>query len=71
MYPHGYSPRAYRAAYERPKARIGPQDEPVGGARVWVLPNPSGLNAHWTLATIAGELRRLRASYLAAKSWDQ
>jgi double-stranded uracil-DNA glycosylase len=53
---------AYRTAFARPKARIGPQDELVGGARVWVLPNPSGLNAHWTLATIAGELGRLRAS---------
>lgn len=53
---------AYRTAFARPKARIGPQDEPVGGARVWVLPNPSGLNAHWTLATIAAELGRLRAS---------
>ncbi|MEV0380920.1 G/U mismatch-specific DNA glycosylase [Nonomuraea sp. NPDC050643] len=53
---------AYRTAFGRPKARIGPQEELVGGARVWVLPNPSGLNAHWTLATIADELGRLRAS---------
>ncbi|GAA3656386.1 G/U mismatch-specific DNA glycosylase [Nonomuraea antimicrobica] len=53
---------AYRTAFARPKARIGPQAEPVGGARVWVLPNPSGLNAHWTLPTIAAELGRLRAS---------
>ncbi|MEV0620638.1 G/U mismatch-specific DNA glycosylase [Nonomuraea sp. NPDC050404] len=53
---------AYRTAFALPKARIGPQDSLVGGARVWVLPNPSGLNAHWTLATIAGELERLRAS---------
>ncbi|SEG36592.1 TDG/mug DNA glycosylase family protein [Nonomuraea solani] len=53
---------AYRTAFERPKARIGPREERVGGARVWVLPNPSGLNAHWTLATIAAELSRLRAS---------
>ncbi|MFF0321645.1 G/U mismatch-specific DNA glycosylase [Nonomuraea angiospora] len=61
---------AYRAAFARPKARIGPQEELVGGARVWVLPNPSGLNAHWTLATIADEMGRLRG-YLAAKSWVQ
>ncbi|RVX43164.1 G/U mismatch-specific uracil-DNA glycosylase [Nonomuraea polychroma] len=53
---------AYRTAFLRPKARIGPQGETVGGARIWVLPNPSGLNAHWTLATIAGEMGRLRAS---------
>ncbi|MET9241931.1 G/U mismatch-specific DNA glycosylase [Nonomuraea sp. NPDC003709] len=51
---------AYRMAFARPKARIGPQEELVGGARVWVLPNPSGLNAHWTLATIADEMGRLR-----------
>ncbi|WP_431911193.1 G/U mismatch-specific DNA glycosylase [Nonomuraea jabiensis] len=64
---------AYRTAFARPKARIGRQDEPVGGARVWVLPNPSGLNAHWTLATIADEMGRLRdyLAYLAAKSWVQ
>ncbi|MEV0994899.1 G/U mismatch-specific DNA glycosylase [Nonomuraea sp. NPDC050202] len=53
---------AYRTAFARPKAVIGPQPETVGGARVWVLPNPSGLNAHWTVATIAGEMGRLRSS---------
>ncbi|TDD30899.1 G/U mismatch-specific DNA glycosylase [Nonomuraea terrae] len=51
---------AYRTAFARPKARIGPQDELVGGVRVWVLPNPSGLNAHWTPAALAAEFRRLR-----------
>jgi TDG/mug DNA glycosylase family protein len=53
---------AYRTAFAHPKAVIGPQDEMVGGARVWVLPNPSGLNAHWTVTTIAAELSRLRES---------
>ncbi|WP_084957785.1 G/U mismatch-specific DNA glycosylase [Thermoactinospora rubra] len=53
---------AYRTAFARPKAKIGPQEEKVGGARVWVLPNPSGLNAHWTLERIAGEMRALRES---------
>ncbi|MEU8318228.1 G/U mismatch-specific DNA glycosylase [Nonomuraea sp. NPDC048881] len=53
---------AYRTAFARHKAVIGPQPEQVGGARVWVLPNPSGLNAHWTVATIAGEMARLRAT---------
>ncbi|MBB5964294.1 G/U mismatch-specific DNA glycosylase [Planomonospora venezuelensis] len=53
---------AYRTAFGRPKAAIGPQEERVGEAPVWVLPNPSGLNAHWTLERIAGELRRLRES---------
>ncbi|AQZ60242.1 G:T/U mismatch-specific uracil/thymine DNA-glycosylase [[Actinomadura] parvosata subsp. kistnae] len=53
---------AYRTAFARPKAVIGPQPERVGGVRVWVLPNPSGLNAHWTVATIAEEMGRLRSS---------
>ncbi|EFK98478.1 G/U mismatch-specific DNA glycosylase [Streptomyces sp. SPB78] len=51
---------AYRAAFDAPKAVIGPQDERVGGARVWALPNPSGLNAHWSLAAMAEEFGRLR-----------
>lgn len=53
---------AYRMAFARPKAAIGPLEDRIGGARVWVLPNPSGLNAHWTLERIAGEMRRLRES---------
>jgi TDG/mug DNA glycosylase family protein len=38
---------AYRTAFAHPKAGFGPQEETIGGARVWVLPNPSGLNAHF------------------------
>lgn len=38
---------AYRTAFGRPKATVGPQDETLAGARLWVLPNPSGLNAHY------------------------
>lgn len=53
---------AYRQAFGVPKAVIGPQESEIGGAAVWVLPNPSGLNAHWTLDGIAGEMRRLRES---------
>jgi TDG/mug DNA glycosylase family protein len=55
---------AYRAAFGRPKAAVGPQELGLGGAtgatRVWLLPNPSGLNAHYTLDGIAAEFRRLR-----------
>ncbi|GAA0370569.1 G/U mismatch-specific DNA glycosylase [Microbispora corallina] len=51
---------AYRVAFGRPGARIGPQEETVGGVAVRVLPNPSGLNAHWTLEAIAAEMARLR-----------
>ncbi|MBB2911810.1 TDG/mug DNA glycosylase family protein [Streptosporangium becharense] len=53
---------AYRQAFGRPKAAIGPQESRIGEAAVWVLPNPSGLNAHWTLDRIAAEMRRLRES---------
>jgi double-stranded uracil-DNA glycosylase len=54
---------AYRTAFARPKAAIGPQDEKVGGAQVWVLPNPSGLNASWQIERLAEEFGRLRASH--------
>jgi double-stranded uracil-DNA glycosylase len=57
---------AYRTAFARPKAAVGPQDERWGSAdhwtRIWVLPNPSGLNAHWTPVTLAAEFGRLRAA---------
>ncbi|OIK01363.1 mismatch-specific DNA-glycosylase [Streptomyces colonosanans] len=51
---------AYRAAFDDRKASIGPQQRTIGSTRVWVLPNPSGLNAHWTAATMAEEFGRLR-----------
>jgi TDG/mug DNA glycosylase family protein len=44
---------AYRDAFARPKAQQGKQDETLEGAPLWVLPNPSGLNAHDTVATLA------------------
>ncbi|MFF1464438.1 G/U mismatch-specific DNA glycosylase [Streptomyces sp. NPDC058330] len=53
---------AYRTAFGERRARIGPQERTVGGARVWALPNPSGLNAHWTVTTMAAEYARLRAA---------
>lgn len=51
---------AYRAAFVDRKAQVGPQERTIGDSRVWVLPNPSGLNAHWTAATMAEEFGRLR-----------
>jgi TDG/mug DNA glycosylase family protein len=51
---------AYRTAFGRPKAATGPQPDPLAGAPVWVLPNPSGLNAHWTLPALAVEFKNLR-----------
>ncbi|TVZ80673.1 mismatch-specific DNA-glycosylase [Streptomyces sp. BK340] len=51
---------AYRAAFGDRKAQVGPQERTIGDTRVWVLPNPSGLNAHWTAATMAEEFALLR-----------
>lgn len=51
---------AYRTAFGRKRAAIGPQDGTLGGARLWILPNPSGLNAHYTADALAGEFRLLR-----------
>ncbi|WP_304988909.1 G/U mismatch-specific DNA glycosylase [Corallococcus sp. AB049A] len=56
---------AYRTAFARPKARFGPQEETLGDTRLWVLPNPSGLNASYQLPDLArlyGELRRAAGS---------
>jgi len=44
---------AYRAAFARPQAGMGLQEASVGGRPVWVLPNPSGLNAHYKPADFA------------------
>jgi TDG/mug DNA glycosylase family protein len=44
---------AYRAAFALPKAAMGLQAEPLGGRPAWILPNPSGLNAHYTPADFA------------------
>ena len=51
---------AYRTAFARPKALLGPQPEPLGAARLWILPNPSGLNASWTLPRLTEAFRELR-----------
>lgn len=52
---------AYRHAFERKTAQLGEQEQRLGPARVWVLPNPSGLNAHYQLPDLVrvfGELAR-------------
>lgn len=51
---------AFRSAFGRPRAVLGPQADPVGGAAVWVLPNPSGLNANYGIAELARLYRELR-----------
>lgn len=50
---------AYRAAFNRPAARIGLQPEQIGPTRLWILPNPSGLNAHYDLNGLAELFRAL------------
>lgn len=53
---------AYRSAFGNKNAQVGPQTETIGATRLWVVPNPSGLNAHWPLAAITAEFGRLRAA---------
>ncbi|MCF8612212.1 mismatch-specific DNA-glycosylase [Gordonia sp. HY285] len=48
---------AYRTAFSAPKATVGEQPEGVAGASLWVLPNPSGLNAHESVASLARAYR--------------
>jgi TDG/mug DNA glycosylase family protein len=50
----------YRTAFARPLANIGRQDETIGGTTIWVLPNPSGLNAHYQPKDLARLFRELR-----------
>ena len=50
---------AYRTAFNRPKAVMGEQNESLDGAIVWVLPNPSGLNAHYQLEDLKRVYREL------------
>jgi TDG/mug DNA glycosylase family protein len=57
---------AYRTAFARPKASVGPQPDPIAAARAWVLPNPSGLNAHYQLPALAEAFAALRA---AGRAW--
>jgi double-stranded uracil-DNA glycosylase len=53
---------AYRTAFGQPRATTGPQPDRLGGTRLWVLPNPSGLNAHTSVPSLAEDLRKLRAA---------
>lgn len=56
---------AYRAAFGRKAAVIGPQEDTIGPSRLWVLPNPSGLNAHYRLRELAEVFGRLRAEVVS------
>lgn len=59
---------AYRIAFDRPRATAGLQCESLAGARVWVLPNPSGLNASYQQPELDRLYRRLRR---AAEEYDR
>ena len=50
---------AYRVAFERRRASTGRQAEPLAGAELWIVPNPSGLNAHETITSLAAAYRRV------------
>lgn len=58
---------AFRIAFRRPAASVGPDGETIGATRVWILPSTSGLNAHWTLPALAAEFARLRESAMAGR----
>jgi len=51
---------AYRTAFGRPAAKMGPQRAGIGASRLWILPNPSGLNAHYQLDDLAGLFMKLK-----------
>lgn len=51
---------AYRTAFALPAAVPGPQPDLLGSAKVWLLPNPSGLNAHYQLPELVAAFRELR-----------
>ena len=53
---------AYRAAFARPRARGGPQEERLAGADIWVLPSPSGRTAGYQMPALARAFRELRRS---------
>lgn len=67
---HAHEPRflavlgvtAYRTAFADPAAVVGLQNRTIGVTRLWVLPNPSGLNAHYQLPALVDEFRKLLAA---------
>jgi TDG/mug DNA glycosylase family protein len=60
---------AYRVAFAAPRATVGPQPDTLGTTLVWALPNPSGLNAHWSLPAMVAEFARFGLA-AAAQSRD-
>lgn len=66
---------AYRAAFDRKRSEVGRQEETMGGATIWVLPNPSGLNAHYQLpdfVRLFKEVRRRAESLMESRDhWSR
>ena len=58
---------AYRTAFAAPTAVVGPQ-EPWGTTGVWVLPNPSGLNAHYQLPALTAAYAALHEAQSSSGS---
>jgi TDG/mug DNA glycosylase family protein len=58
---------SYRIAFDRQKAVLGLHAEQIGGTRIWVLPNPSGLNAHYQAGDLARLFRELRETVESEK----
>jgi TDG/mug DNA glycosylase family protein len=56
---------AYRVAFAAPRATVGPQPDTLGTTLVWALPNPSGLNAHWSLPAMVAEFGRFALAVAA------
>jgi double-stranded uracil-DNA glycosylase len=61
----------YRTAFDRPGATTGRQEQTIGSAGLWVLPNPSGLNASYQIDRLAEEFGRLRAAVTDSASEEQ
>jgi len=56
----------YRTAFDKPKATVGRQPERLADSETWVLPNPSGLNAHYQLAALAAAYAELLETHPAS-----
>jgi TDG/mug DNA glycosylase family protein len=53
---------AYRTAFQEPKATLGSQPKSIYDTQIWVLPNPSGLNAHYQLSGLVEQFQKLLES---------
>jgi TDG/mug DNA glycosylase family protein len=51
---------SYRIAFDCKEAQLGLQNETIGQSKIWVLPNPSGLNAHYQVSDLAKLFAQLK-----------